>query len=81
MAELTFVEGCSLVMKNLEIHEIDLSTSLPLQYADEGIRAGFPSPAQEYISQTVDLNKKLIHHLAWLNPFQFRLSTYQDNEG
>lgn len=36
-------------MKNLEIHSIDISTSLPLQYADEGIRAGFPSPAQDYM--------------------------------
>lgn len=51
-------------MKNLEIHEIDVSTSLPLQYADEGIRAGFPSPAQDYMEQAIDLNKELIRHPA-----------------
>lgn len=47
-------------MRNLEIHNIDISTSLPLQYADEGIRAGFPSPAQDYIEQAIDLNKEII---------------------
>ena len=51
-------------MKNLEIHNIDISTSLPLQYADEGIRAGFPSPAQDYIEQAIDLNKEIIKHPA-----------------
>ena len=50
--------------KNIEIHSIDVSTSLPLQYADEGIRAGFPSPAQDYMEQAIDLNKELIRHPA-----------------
>lgn len=50
--------------KQLEIHKIDVSTCLPLQYADEGIRAGFPSPAQDYLEQAIDLNKELIRHPA-----------------
>lgn len=49
---------------NIEIFTPDLSTSLSLQYADAGIRAGFPSPAQDYISESIDLNKDLIQHPA-----------------
>ena len=49
---------------NLEILTPDFSTSLSLQYADAGIRAGFPSPAQDYISETSDLKKDLIRHPA-----------------
>ena len=51
-------------LPDLEIFRPDLSTELPLQYADDGIRAGFPSPAQDYISETIDLNKDLIRHPA-----------------
>lgn len=48
--------------KNLIICNVDVTTFMPLPYADEGIKAGFPSPAQDYISQAIDLNKELIHH-------------------
>lgn len=44
----------------VEIHKIDVSSSLPLQFADEGIRAGFPSPAQDYMEQAIDLNKEIV---------------------
>ena len=50
--------------KNLTIFKVDTDTSIPLPFADEGIKAGFPSPAQDYISQTIDLNKELIKHPA-----------------
>ena len=50
--------------KQIEIHKIDISSSLPLQFADEGIKAGFPSPAQDYMEQAIDLNKELIRHPA-----------------
>lgn len=42
----------------------DISTALPIPYADGGIRAGFPSPAQDYLSESIDLNKELIRHPA-----------------
>ena len=48
--------------KNLTIYKVDAETFMPLPYADGGIKAGFPSPAQDYISQAIDLNKELIHH-------------------
>lgn len=48
----------------VEIHEIDISSTLPLQFADEGIRAGFPSPAQDYMEQAIDLNKEIVKHPA-----------------
>lgn len=48
----------------VEIHKIDISSTLPLQYADEGIRAGFPSPAQDYMEQAIDLNKEIVKHPA-----------------
>lgn len=51
-------------ISELEMFRPDLSTGMPLQYADAGIRAGFPSPAQDYISETIDLNRDLIRHPA-----------------
>lgn len=54
---------CSMETK-LEIYSADLSTQLNLLYADDGIRAGFPSPAQDYTTEAIDLNKELIRHPA-----------------
>ena len=48
----------------LEIYSAGLSTQLNLLYADDGIRAGFPSPAQDYTTEAIDLNKELIRHPA-----------------
>ncbi|MFA6832937.1 MAG: translesion error-prone DNA polymerase V autoproteolytic subunit [Bacteroidaceae bacterium] len=49
---------------SLEIHTIDQSTSMPIPFADEGIRAGFPSPAQDYMQLAIDLNLELINNPA-----------------
>jgi DNA polymerase V len=46
----------------LTIYLADLSTELSLPYADGGIKAGFPSPAQDYLTESIDLNKTLIRH-------------------
>lgn len=48
----------------LEIFRAATDTELELEYADAGIRAGFPSPAQDYAGETIDLNKDLIQHPA-----------------
>ncbi|MDE6396133.1 MAG: translesion error-prone DNA polymerase V autoproteolytic subunit [Muribaculaceae bacterium] len=42
----------------------DLSTHLNLPFADGGIQAGFPSPAQDYISESIDLNREIVTHPA-----------------
>lgn len=36
------------------------NVSLVLPVADGGIRAGFPSPAQDYLESGIDLNKELV---------------------
>ena len=51
-------------MATFVIYNADTSTYVPLVYADCGIRAGFPSPAQDYISESLDLNSTLIAHPA-----------------
>ncbi len=49
---------------NLDIYLVDVSSKMPLPFADDGIRAGFPSPAQDYLEKAIDLNKELIQHPA-----------------
>lgn len=49
---------------DLTICSIDTSTSLSLPYADGGIKAGFPSPAQDRLNETIDLNSEIVNHPA-----------------
>lgn len=51
-------------MKEIEIYSSDLSTVLSIPYADGGVTAGFPSPAQDYLDKSLDLNRDLISHPA-----------------
>lgn len=44
----------------LQIYSVDTSTILDLSFVDGGIKAGFPSPAQDYLTESIDLNKELI---------------------
>lgn len=46
----------------LRISGSDVASRLELQYADGGIRAGFPSPAQDYVDEWIDLNRHLVPH-------------------
>lgn len=47
-------------MNEVELFSADMSTQLERQLADGGIRAGFPSPAQDYLEKSIDLNRDLI---------------------
>lgn len=51
-------------MPRIQLYRLEPTTSRPLPYAYDGVRAGFPSPAQDYISATIDLNHELIEHPA-----------------
>lgn len=49
---------------NLDISGIRPESELQLPIADEGIKAGFPSPAQDFMDRAIDLNKELVRHPA-----------------
>lgn len=48
----------------LKFYRVETRSHLNLPYADTGIRAGFPSPAQDYLESVIDLNRELIKHPA-----------------
>ena len=49
-------------MKEIELYIGDFSGNQSLQYADDGIFCGFPSPAQDYIDRTLNFNEEIIKH-------------------
>ncbi|MDE6008039.1 MAG: translesion error-prone DNA polymerase V autoproteolytic subunit [Muribaculaceae bacterium] len=51
-------------MNEFYLYRADVSTTLPLLLAEGGIRAGFPSPAQDYVTESIDLNRVLVKHPA-----------------
>lgn len=50
--------------RNIEFYTADNQTLMSLPYVSEGIKAGFPSPAQDYLDIAIDLNKELIRNPA-----------------
>ncbi|MBR4119862.1 MAG: translesion error-prone DNA polymerase V autoproteolytic subunit [Bacteroidales bacterium] len=46
----------------IEISSVDTDNELMLPFEDAGIKAGFPSPAQDYMNASIDLNRELIRH-------------------
>ena len=48
-------------MANIQIIQGDFEHKLNLQFAP-AIKAGFPSPAEDYIHETLDFNRDLIHN-------------------
>ncbi len=47
---------------SIEIYQINIETELELPLVTEGISAGFPSPALDFVDLTIDLNRYLIKH-------------------
>ena len=47
---------------HLHIFQAESDSHMELPYADCGIKAGFPSPAQDYMSESIDLNRELVRH-------------------
>ena len=48
------------IFREIKLYKCDTSTRLALPLAEDGIHAGFPSPAQDYIELAIDLNTELI---------------------
>ena len=44
----------------ITLYPVETKTAISVPFADQGIRAGFPSPAQDYIDIAIDLNRELI---------------------
>lgn len=46
----------------LDLYSVNTNTALELPLADGYIKAGFPSPAADFLDLSIDLNKELIKH-------------------
>ena len=46
----------------IEIYKPALQSDVSLPLANQGISAGFPSPADDFLDLSIDLNKELIKH-------------------
>lgn len=46
----------------IDIFSVATEIELKLPYVDDGISAGFPSPALDFIDLSIDLNKHLVKH-------------------
>ena len=52
------------IMEKISLHPIKQDTRLEIPIAVESVHAGFPSPAQDYMEDGIDLNKELVRHPA-----------------
>lgn len=48
--------------KNIEIYRSENKINIELPFVESGISAGFPSPADDFLNNAIDLNKELIKH-------------------
>lgn len=45
---------------SIEIYTVQNSSELELPFVEQGISAGFPSPADDFLDISIDLNKELV---------------------
>ena len=69
----------------LDFYIPDYSTELELPFVDTGISAGFPSPADDFIELTIDLNKFLVKHkdttfFAWVKGHSMKNAGIYDGD-
>jgi DNA polymerase V len=48
--------------KHIVFYSANTDTQMSLPYVKEGISAGFPSPADDFLDTSIDLNKELIRN-------------------
>ncbi|MBU2912711.1 LexA family protein [Reichenbachiella agariperforans] len=46
----------------LELFRADVNSGLKLPYIPQGVSAGFPSPADDFLDLSIDLNKEFVKH-------------------
>ena len=47
---------------NLDFYSASTETALELPYMEGGVKAGFPSPAEDFLELSIDLNAELIRN-------------------
>ena len=47
-------------MTKIELQNCSVETLLSLPYANEGVQAGFPSPAQDFMELALDFNQDMV---------------------
>jgi len=48
--------------KKIHLYSASFESYIPLPIVEKGISAGFPSPADDFLDLSIDLNKELIKH-------------------
>jgi DNA polymerase V len=48
--------------QTLDFYSASTETELELPFVESGIKAGFPSPAEDFIDLSIDLNKELVRN-------------------
>lgn len=48
--------------KEISIHKPDISASVAIPLSESSVHAGFPSPADDFLEESLDLNSLVIRH-------------------